>query len=79
MSGGEHPATPSRQPATMPAPGAPTGMVWIPGGDFLMGSDDFYPEDTGEFDWELVVATERARAELHMKPLYDPAGERVKG
>ncbi|MGH3476964.1 MAG: formylglycine-generating enzyme family protein [Nocardioidaceae bacterium] len=21
------------------------GMVWIPGGDFLMGSDDFYPEE----------------------------------
>ncbi|MCC2687880.1 MAG: FAD-dependent oxidoreductase [Rhizobiaceae bacterium] len=27
-------------------------------------------------DWELVVATERTRATLHMKPPYDPAGER---
>jgi len=24
---------------------APTGMVWIPGGEFLMGSEDFYPEE----------------------------------
>jgi formylglycine-generating enzyme len=23
----------------------PKGMVWIPGGDFLMGSDEFYPEE----------------------------------
>src|SRR4051794_36236306 len=21
------------------------GMVWVPGGDFLMGSNDFYPEE----------------------------------
>jgi sulfatase modifying factor 1 len=21
------------------------GMVWIPGGEFLMGSEDFYPEE----------------------------------
>jgi hypothetical protein len=20
-------------------------MVWVPGGDFLMGSEDFYPEE----------------------------------
>jgi formylglycine-generating enzyme required for sulfatase activity len=26
-------------------PVAATGMVWIPGGVFLMGSDDFYPEE----------------------------------
>ena len=24
---------------------APKGMVWIPGGSFLMGSEDFYPEE----------------------------------
>ncbi len=29
-------------------------------------------------EYELVVATERARAALHMAPLYDPAGKRVK-
>src|SRR5262245_59901997 len=29
------------------APGEPPfpGMVWIPGGTFLMGSNDFYPEE----------------------------------
>ena len=43
MSGGEHPAPPSRQPSTMPTAGAPPGMVWITGGDFWMGSEDFYP------------------------------------
>ena len=28
-------------------PGDPpfAGMVWIPGGDFLMGSEQFYPEE----------------------------------
>ena len=25
--------------------GAPKNMVWVPGGDFLMGSADFYPEE----------------------------------
>jgi formylglycine-generating enzyme len=25
--------------------GPPEGMAWIPGGTFLMGSDDFYPEE----------------------------------
>jgi formylglycine-generating enzyme required for sulfatase activity len=31
-----------------PPPGEPPfpGMVWIPGGDFSMGSDEFYPEES---------------------------------
>ena len=24
---------------------SPPGMLWIPGGTFLMGSEDFYPEE----------------------------------
>jgi formylglycine-generating enzyme required for sulfatase activity len=33
--------------AASPAPGPPSHpeMVWIPGGTFLMGSEDFYPEE----------------------------------
>jgi formylglycine-generating enzyme required for sulfatase activity len=27
------------------APAAAAGMVWVPGGSFLMGSDEFYPEE----------------------------------
>jgi sarcosine dehydrogenase len=38
-------------------------------------SDDFLA--SGEYG--LVVAMQPVRARLHMKPLYDPAGERVKG
>jgi glycine cleavage system aminomethyltransferase T len=30
-------------------------------------------------DYELVVAMEPVKAKLHLQPLYDPAGERVKG
>lgn len=35
------------QPPARPAPPgiAPAGMVWIPGGSFLMGSDSHYPEE----------------------------------
>jgi formylglycine-generating enzyme required for sulfatase activity len=35
------------RPSAMPAPGSVPfeQMVWIPGGRFLMGSDDFYPEE----------------------------------
>ena len=29
-------------------------------------------------DYELVVAMEPVKARIHMQPLYDPAGERVK-
>jgi len=28
----------------MPA-SAPDGMAWVPGGEFAMGSDAFYPEE----------------------------------
>ena len=38
-------------------------------------SDDFLSSG----DYELVVAMERTPARLHMEPLYDPKGERVKG
>src|ERR1700754_882541 len=34
--------------AQLDAPSAPAqaaGMVWVPGGSFLMGSEDFYPEE----------------------------------
>jgi formylglycine-generating enzyme len=42
------------QPPLLPAPrtgqpgGRPKGMVWVPGGAFLMGSRDFYPEERPE-------------------------------
>ncbi|OWK19485.1 hypothetical protein AJ88_42220 [Mesorhizobium amorphae CCBAU 01583] len=29
-------------------------------------------------DYELVVAMERTRAKIHLEPLYDPAGERIR-
>ena len=35
------PANGARPPGPSPA----KNMVWIPGGEFLMGSDDFYPEE----------------------------------
>ena len=38
-------------------------------------SDDFLAAG----DYELVVANDAVKAEIHMQPLYDPAGERVKG
>ncbi len=47
-------ATPDTEPATTgattsadPPPGDPPadGMVWVPGGTFVMGSDDHYPEE----------------------------------
>lgn len=32
-------------PATRPSSAPHRNMVWIPGGEFLMGSEDFYPEE----------------------------------
>ena len=32
---------PSARPGSPPAP----GMLWVPGGSFLMGSDQHYPEE----------------------------------
>src|SRR5215211_1811177 len=42
MPSSRHPSHPDTAP-----PGAPPGkhMAWIPGGEFLMGSEDFYPEE----------------------------------
>jgi len=33
----------------------------------------------GSGSYELEVATERVSAALHLRPLYDPGAERVKG
>ena len=35
------------------APGPPPAedMAWIPGGTFLMGSEDFYPEERPSAAW----------------------------
>jgi formylglycine-generating enzyme len=39
-------ATNARSPAASPQSTTPRlGMVWIPGGTFRMGSNDFYPEE----------------------------------
>jgi formylglycine-generating enzyme len=38
-------ATTSRRRAQASPGAAPDGMVWIPGGAFLMGSDRHYPEE----------------------------------
>ena len=37
--------------------------------------DDFL----GSGEYELVVAMEQTPARIHLEPLYDPAGEKVKG
>jgi 4-methylaminobutanoate oxidase (formaldehyde-forming) len=37
-------------------------------------SDDFLASG----NYELVVATEKVPARLHVEPLYDPAGDKVK-
>jgi formylglycine-generating enzyme len=37
--------TSSRETGTVPGRPPAKDMVWIPGGEFLMGSDDFYPEE----------------------------------
>ena len=51
----QNPGTQARRAVTVPEPRsaerratvapAPKNMTWIPGGDFLMGSEDFYPEE----------------------------------
>ena len=38
-------------------------------------SDDFL----GSGDYELVVAMEMTPARIHLEPLYDPKGDKVKG
>src|SRR5262245_61255014 len=38
-------ATQEAIPAAAPSPPPAEGMVWIPGGTFLMGSDRHYPEE----------------------------------
>jgi 4-methylaminobutanoate oxidase (formaldehyde-forming) len=49
------------------------GFGYVRNGDGV--SDAFLAEG----DYELVVAMERTRAKIHLEPLYDPKGERVKG
>lgn len=36
---------PGRESSAPPGPAPDLDMVWIPGGEFLMGSDDHYPEE----------------------------------
>ena len=50
----------------------PIGLGYVRSGDGV--SDDFL--DSGSY--ELVVAREKVPASLHLQPLYDPAGTRVK-
>jgi hypothetical protein len=33
------------QPSAPPCPPPAADMAWVPGGSFLMGSEDFYPEE----------------------------------
>src|SRR5262249_5802828 len=53
--------------------GANIGYGYVRNADGV--SDDFLADG----DYELVVANEPVKTRLHMQPLYDPAGERVKG
>jgi 4-methylaminobutanoate oxidase (formaldehyde-forming) len=53
--------------------GANIGYGYVRNGN---GVSDAFLAD-GEY--ELVVATQPVKAELHLQPLYDPRGERVKG
>ncbi len=53
--------------------GKPIGYGYVRNANGV--SDDYLTSG----DYELVVATERTPAKLHLEPLYDPKGERVKG
>ena len=52
--------------------GKPIGLGYVRNQD---GVDDDWLR---QGDYELVVATERVPAKLHLDPLYDPAAKRVK-
>ncbi|MDH6230599.1 glycine cleavage system T protein [Mesorhizobium soli] len=53
--------------------GKPVGYGYVRNADGV--DDDFLT--SGEY--ELVVAMERTPAKIHLEPLYDPAGSKVKG
>ncbi len=52
--------------------GRPIGYGYVRGADGV--SDDFLAGG----DYELVVAMERTKANIHLEPLYDPANAKVK-
>jgi len=52
--------------------GKPVGYGYVRNADGV--SDEFLTSG----DYELVVATERTKASIHLKPLYDPTGTKVK-
>ena len=52
--------------------GQPIGYGYVRNADGV--GDDFL----GDGNYELVVAMEPVKARIHMQPLYDPAGARVK-
>jgi sarcosine dehydrogenase len=46
---------------------------------YVRNADGVSDEFLASGDYELVVAMERTPARIHLEPLYDPAGARVKG
>jgi len=46
---------------------------------YVRNADGVGDEYLASGEYELVVAMERTKATLHLKPLYDPKGERVQG